>query len=524
MLPPKAPRNTQTAPIQTLSREAGDANPPTSPLHPPASLKPTAVAKKKKKPWKKPDAGEDGDKPSATFRDRAKERREGTNADFAESEMILERLNVANAENEEVSKEDLYQQSKYLGGDLEHTHLVKGLDFALLQKVRSELEAKEKEAKAEQDAEEYVESTMLTSHLPSSKFKSKLAEQVYNLAIIQPKEKPPLKNELFFPGRMAFAWNLSDGVAADDVPTTVIRSRTDVRMNVPQTSADTDIVMEKITQIIEDIRVGTRGASTKAVSAEEKKRLRQKEREEKFKQMEEARRKAIEEGGVMEQDEEGDDIFADAGRDYVAEAKQKPPPSQHDPSASPKKPASYFANSNTEPKDPTLDSTTKEPTSISSILHQSASLYTHLKTTTTTQDPSPTPTSKPTQPPQPSAPTIDKKKYMPMQAFMSSGSMDPTSPTAGDDEGGDFFEYDYDEYGDMDEDDDDGGKGGEGESGGKKKGADVDRFNKDFQKLDKLMTKKYGETIAEKRKGGAGGGGGKGGGKREGGPAKRLRL
>lgn len=30
-------------------------------------------------------------------------------------------------------------QSKYLGGDIEHTHLVKGLDFALLQKTRAEL-------------------------------------------------------------------------------------------------------------------------------------------------------------------------------------------------------------------------------------------------------------------------------------------------------------------------------------------------------------------------------------------------
>jgi IK cytokine len=44
-------------------------------------------------------------------------------------------------------REDLAQQqhrlsiaqSKYLGGDIEHTHLVKGLDFALLQKRRAEL-------------------------------------------------------------------------------------------------------------------------------------------------------------------------------------------------------------------------------------------------------------------------------------------------------------------------------------------------------------------------------------------------
>ena len=27
------------------------------------------------------------------------------------------------------------EETKYLGGDLEHTHLVKGLDYALLQKV-----------------------------------------------------------------------------------------------------------------------------------------------------------------------------------------------------------------------------------------------------------------------------------------------------------------------------------------------------------------------------------------------------
>ena len=34
------------------------------------------------------------------------------------------------------------EETRYLGGDLEHTHLVKGLDFALLQKVRSEQAAR----------------------------------------------------------------------------------------------------------------------------------------------------------------------------------------------------------------------------------------------------------------------------------------------------------------------------------------------------------------------------------------------
>lgn len=39
----------------------------------------------------------------------------------------------------------MIQESKFLGGDMEHTHLVKGLDYALLQKVRSEIQLKESE-------------------------------------------------------------------------------------------------------------------------------------------------------------------------------------------------------------------------------------------------------------------------------------------------------------------------------------------------------------------------------------------
>jgi hypothetical protein len=40
---------------------------------------------------------------------------------------------------EELRKKEI-EESKYLGGDMEHTHLVKGLDYSLLHKIRSELE------------------------------------------------------------------------------------------------------------------------------------------------------------------------------------------------------------------------------------------------------------------------------------------------------------------------------------------------------------------------------------------------
>lgn len=38
-------------------------------------------------------------------------------------------------ENYAERRKQAIQESKYLGGDMEHTHLVKGLDYALLEKV-----------------------------------------------------------------------------------------------------------------------------------------------------------------------------------------------------------------------------------------------------------------------------------------------------------------------------------------------------------------------------------------------------
>ena len=64
-----------------------------------------------------------------TCRDRAEERRKGLNPDYERTAMSG--LPTDSALNPTMSVEE----TKYLGGDLEHTHLVKGLDYALLQKV-----------------------------------------------------------------------------------------------------------------------------------------------------------------------------------------------------------------------------------------------------------------------------------------------------------------------------------------------------------------------------------------------------
>eukprot|EP01039_Chlorochromonas_danica_P003265 gene3265-3577_t len=59
------------------------------------------------------------------YRDRAEERRKGVSAD--NSSQLDELATTMDAE-----------QTKFLGGDVEHTHLVKGLDYALLHKMQEE--------------------------------------------------------------------------------------------------------------------------------------------------------------------------------------------------------------------------------------------------------------------------------------------------------------------------------------------------------------------------------------------------
>ena len=56
------------------------------------------------------------------YRDRAEERRKNANPDYEGTKGIVA---------------DDVMISKHLGGDMEHTHLVKGLDLNLLRKVCS---------------------------------------------------------------------------------------------------------------------------------------------------------------------------------------------------------------------------------------------------------------------------------------------------------------------------------------------------------------------------------------------------
>uniref|UniRef100_A0A7N8XWA0 IK cytokine n=1 Tax=Mastacembelus armatus TaxID=205130 RepID=A0A7N8XWA0_9TELE len=193
------------------------------------------------------------------YRDRARERRDGVNKDYEETELISTTANyravgpTAEADKSAAEKRrQLIQESKFLGGDMEHTHLVKGLDFALLQKVRAEITSKEKEE------EDMMEKVQKEAKYGSGNYFSKYSpgRNIYRVVF---KSGLAERNELFLPGRMAYVVDLDDEFTDTDIPTTLIRSKADCPSMEAQTTLTTnDIVISKLTQILSYLRQGTR--------------------------------------------------------------------------------------------------------------------------------------------------------------------------------------------------------------------------------------------------------------------------
>ncbi|KAI8144213.1 RED-like protein N-terminal region-domain-containing protein [Fennellomyces sp. T-0311] len=199
------------------------------------------------------------EQPSATpsnYRDRAAERRNNEQQEETTEDLLQ---NTTREEDETLDPKQVYEQSKYLGGDVDHTHLVKGLDYSLLEKVRSDLTAKLADAKGEAalddaldnigaeegDDEEQEEQEEVSVH-------SLLAKNLVHLF-----NNKPQSNELFAPGRMAFVFELADEVGhyadAFALPTTVIRSKADVMRRRTDRQAETELVISKISQIMRPV-------------------------------------------------------------------------------------------------------------------------------------------------------------------------------------------------------------------------------------------------------------------------------
>lgn len=134
---------------------------------------------------------------------------------------------------------------------MEHTHLVKGLDYALLHKVRSEIE---KKPEVGDDAD--GKSRVSNEDQPLS-FRTATAKSVYQW-IVKP-QTVVKSNEMFLPGRMAFIFSMEGGFSSD-IPTTLHRSKADCPVPEEMVTVGVDgSVLDRIAKIMSYLRLGSSG-------------------------------------------------------------------------------------------------------------------------------------------------------------------------------------------------------------------------------------------------------------------------
>mmetsp|Transcript_66775 Transcript_66775/g.159749 ORF Transcript_66775/g.159749 Transcript_66775/m.159749 type:complete len:501 (-) Transcript_66775:156-1658(-) len=168
--------------------------------------------------------GQEAGPKESEYRDRAKERQDNQDE--------YKKIAAEFEEHAEVSLEE----SKYLGGDLEHTHMVKGLDFALLAKVRAEQNKKqqaEDSKQVKQQKTQQFESEMAkkvwralvsTLHPHHSTFPQRYKKMGQALALGEKFRSAPT---VFLPGRMDYEFSIGKKSTDADIPRVVFSSKED---------------------------------------------------------------------------------------------------------------------------------------------------------------------------------------------------------------------------------------------------------------------------------------------------------
>lgn len=200
--------------------------------------------------------------------------------------------------------QQVYEQSKYLGGDIQHTHLVKGLDFTLLNKVRRQMEEQPDDSKnsnsdndddddddddddsikkdpavTDEQAEDALDDALdrldRGEKMMDEGMEDALAMDVSHLSVtakaldtLFTQSSPKGDNdtitphELFRPGRMAFLFPVAKEIGADPfaIPTAVIRSKghvTEQQQLSSQASGwsddalqESELVLSKVVQVM----------------------------------------------------------------------------------------------------------------------------------------------------------------------------------------------------------------------------------------------------------------------------------
>lgn len=228
---------------------------------------------------------------NSKYRDRAKERREGINKDFDldPDDLIFSNPTVPGTDIEEHKQK--IEESKYLGGDVEHTHLVKGLDFALLEKIKSQSEQQQQQHSttktssshggrrglgfgdsgggggpmfdaSDSDEEEFTKEAIQAANATATSKRGQInIETLRSSDIISCRtalarrilktldEKLPDRSELFLPGRMSYVVPVDE--EADSTVTTILRSKAEQES---ETLNEKDLAFDQLINIFGKIR------------------------------------------------------------------------------------------------------------------------------------------------------------------------------------------------------------------------------------------------------------------------------
>ncbi|KIK61811.1 hypothetical protein GYMLUDRAFT_243474 [Collybiopsis luxurians FD-317 M1] len=132
------------------------------------------------------------------YRDRAAERREGEGNDYAQVEAVLEEFEKRTADQDGNTVDE---QRRYLGGDSEHSVLVKGLDFALLQqnKAKEAMATDEDESLEQAYNQASSESTVPKKRTREDIIRELKANRAQQGGATVPQEGPALDKSKFKP-------------------------------------------------------------------------------------------------------------------------------------------------------------------------------------------------------------------------------------------------------------------------------------------------------------------------------------
>lgn len=293
---------------------------------------PRGGAKKSKNSSKKPHEvrGKNSSRADEdAYRDRARERRErgddandaldGPSAEAAlgRERGVFEREDAATrgdgtATTTEYARMKTIEESKYLGGDVERTHLVKGLDFALLNKVRSEI----KDTKAMEDEERVAATAEREGGKP--RFTTASARAIYEFMRNGSKASVRGKAHNIASGAVSYSFDLAAN-SRRDVPTTLHKATDDDGMaGVRALRAYVDpakdaSLLVRLGKLMHYLALG----STNAIKKFRREERRTAAEEAKAKAEAAARAARVDAPDAAPGDASSDeDIFADAGKDY----------------------------------------------------------------------------------------------------------------------------------------------------------------------------------------------------------------